>query len=85
MDEAVRNGDGKTFVSVARVSISEGRLALHAEKVDLVRQRIDLDRKRLAWEINKHRRSVTAAKPPEKPKMTAEEKQRRIRQILGVE
>jgi hypothetical protein len=85
MDEAVRNGDADAFAKLARISLSESRLALNARKVDQLQQRIGLDDKRLTWEIRKHQRATAAARPPKKPKMTAEEKQKRIRQILGVD
>ena len=85
MDEAVRKSDGDTFAKLARISLSESRLALNARRVDLARQRIDLDRKWLAWAIKKERGAVVAARPPQKPTMTADEKQARIRQILGVD
>jgi hypothetical protein len=85
MDEAARKSDGDTFAKLARISLSESRLTLNARKVDLLRKRIDLDRKWLAWAIKKERGAVVAARPPEKPKMTADERQARIRQILGVD
>jgi hypothetical protein len=85
MDEAVSAGDAKTFVGVARVSISESRLALHAGKIDVERQRLHLERRRLDWEIKKHRDATRAARPPKRRMMTAEERQARIRQILGTD
>ncbi len=83
MDEAARNRDGKTFIGVARVSLSESRLAQYARKIDVAEQRVELDRKRLHWEIKKYRNAVAAAKPP-RSYYAAEERERAVNQILGI-
>jgi hypothetical protein len=84
MDEAARSGDGKTFIGVARVSLSESRLAQFARRIDLARQRVKLERKRLEWEIRKQKRAVAALKPPKCDCLTPEEKKAAVAQILGI-
>ncbi len=85
MEEAVRNRDGKTFIGVVRASLSEDRLEQYARKFDLMEQRLNLDRKRLDWEIKMCKNAVAAAKPPKRRRLSPDEKQTRIRQILGTE
>jgi hypothetical protein len=82
MDEALRHNDTKTFIGAARVSIADTRVAQQIRKMDLASLRLKLDQQRLEWEIKKHKLSLPP-KPPRKRKMSAAEKRRRIRQILG--
>jgi hypothetical protein len=85
MEEAVRKSDCKSFVGVARVSLSESRVALHSRKIDVAEKWLDLERRRLAWEIKKHKEAIAAAKPPKRRRLSPDERQKRIRQVLGTE
>jgi hypothetical protein len=83
MEEAVRNRDGKTFIGVARVSLSESRLEQLARKIDVAERRVELDRRRLNWEIKKHKNAVANKEPPES-NLSPDEREAAVCQILGM-